>query len=111
MDIDVRPCVSVEEVRDALNVVSHYFGHENQLEDAERFAQWIEVERLHAARVGNLTVGGAGAFSFRLPAPGGSPVPAAGITVVGVLPTHRRRGILTAMMREQLRDCRDRGDV
>ena len=29
MDIEVRPCSSVEELRDALNAISHYFGHEN----------------------------------------------------------------------------------
>ena len=29
MDIEVRACSSVEELRDALNVISHYFGHEN----------------------------------------------------------------------------------
>jgi predicted acetyltransferase len=28
-----------------------------------------------------------------------------------VLPTHRRRGVLTSMMRAQLEDCRARGDV
>ena len=35
----------------------------------------------------------------------GATVPTAGVTVVGVLPTHRRRGILTAMMRRQLDDA------
>ena len=49
MDIDVRPCSSTEELRDALNAISHYFGHENQLEDAERFAKWIEVDQAHGA--------------------------------------------------------------
>ena len=111
MDIDVRQCSSVEELRDALNVISHYFGHENQIEDAERFAKWIEVERMHAAFEGDRIVGGAGAFSFELSVPGGSSVPAAGITAVGVLPTHRRRGVLTAMMQAQLDDCKARGDV
>jgi predicted acetyltransferase len=111
MDIEVRPCSSVEELRDALNVISHYFGHENQLEDAERFAKWIEVERMHAAFEGDRPVGGAGAFTYRMSVPGGALVPAAGITVVGVLPTHRRRGILTSLMREQLADCRARGDL
>ena len=33
------------------------------------------------------------------------------MTVVGVLPTHRRRGVLTAMMQAQLADARERGDV
>ena len=42
--------------------------------------------------------------------PGGGSVSAGGVTVVGVLPTHRRRGVLTAMMKAQLEDCRARGD-
>jgi predicted acetyltransferase len=111
MDIEIRACSSVEELRDALNAISHYFGHENQLEDAERFARWIEVKRMHAAFEGGRIVGGAGAFTYRMSVPGGAAIPTAGITVVGVLPTHRRRGVLTELMKEQLEDCRKRGDL
>ncbi len=110
MAIEVRPCSSVEELRNALNVISHYFGHENADEDAERFAQWIEVERMQAAWDGDRIVGGAGTFTYRMSVPGGS-IPAGGVTVVGVLPTHRRRGVLTAMMRAQLDDSRARGEL
>ena len=110
MSIEVRPTASVDELRDALNVISHYFGTENQPEDAERFAQWIELERMHAAWDGGSIVGGAGAFSYLMSVPGGD-VPAAGVTVVGVLPTHRRRGVLTEMMKAQLEDSRARGDL
>ena len=111
MDIEVRACASVEELRDALNAISHYFGQENQTEDAERFANWIEVERMHAAFDGDRVIGGAGAFTFHLSVPGGASIPTAGVTVVGVLPTHRRRGVLTSLMRAQLEDARDRGDL
>ncbi len=109
--VEVRPCASVEELRDALNAISHYFGHENDLEEAARFAQVLDLERMHVAVDGERIIGGAGAFSFRVSVPGGADVPAAGVTVVGVLPTHRRRGVLTAMMRAQLADCRARGDL
>jgi len=54
-------------------------------------------------------VGTTAAFSFRLTVPGGE-TPAAGVTMVGVLPSHRRRGILTALMRLQLDDVRARGE-
>src|SRR6476469_360360 len=106
MDIEIRPCSSTEDLRDALNAISHYFGSENTLEDAERFAKWIEVDRMHAAFDGDRLIGGAGAFSYRMSVPGGALIPAAGITVVGVLPTHRRRGVLRNLMQEQLADCR-----
>src|SRR3981189_332361 len=88
-----------------------YFGHENQLEDAERFANRIEIERVHAAFEGVRIIGGAGAFTYRMSVPGGAAIPTAGITVVGVLPTHRRRGVLRTLMKEQLEDCRKRGDL
>src|SRR3954470_12293153 len=111
MDIEVRPCATHEELRDALNAIGHYFGYANQLEDAERFAQWMEIERMHAAFDGDRAVGGAGAFGYRMSVPGGRSVPAAGTTVVAVLPTHRRRGVLRSLMRAQLDDARARGEV
>ncbi len=111
MTIDIRPCTSIEELRDGINAISHYFGSEETDEDAERFARWIDVERMHAAWDGDRIVGGAGAFDYEMSVPGGASIPAAGVTVVGVLPTHRRRGALAALMAAQLDDSRARGDV
>ena len=110
MSIEIRPCRSVEEVRDALNGIGHYFGHDNTLEDTERFTERFEIARMHAAFDGDRIVGGAGAFTYEMSVPGGA-IPTGGVTVVGVQPTHRRRGVLTALMREQLADCRARGEV
>lgn len=59
---------------------------------------------------GDQCVGTAGAYSFRLSVPGGALVPAAGVSVVSVATTHRRRGVLTAMMRRQLDDVREWGE-
>lgn len=59
---------------------------------------------------GDACVGSAGAFTFRLSVPGGATVPAAGVTAVGVSPTHRRRGVLTSLMRRQLDDIRAGGE-
>jgi predicted acetyltransferase len=110
MDIEVRPCASVDELRQLVDVIGHYFGSRTTEENAADFAQWIELGRVHGAWEGERIVGGAGAFAFRLSIPGGE-VPAGGVTVVGVLPSHRRRGILTALMRAQLDDSRARGDA
>jgi predicted acetyltransferase len=54
-------------------------------------------------------VGTAGTFSYDFTVPGGI-LPAAGVTIVGVHPTHRRRGILRRMMRLQLHAVHDRGE-
>ncbi|WP_033824051.1 GNAT family N-acetyltransferase [Kitasatospora sp. MBT63] len=70
-----------------------------------------EMDRsLLAVAADGRPVGTAGAYSFELTLPGEVLVPAAGVTAVGVLPTHRRQGVLTAMMRHQLTEVRDRGE-
>ncbi|WP_329117290.1 GNAT family N-acetyltransferase [Streptomyces sp. NBC_01465] len=67
-------------------------------------------ERFIGAWDGDECVGTAGAFDFRLSVPGGAFVPAAGVTMVSVAGTHRRRGVLTSMMRRQLDDVRAWGE-
>ncbi len=109
MAISARPCTSADELRAALGGIFHYFGDRPDDESLERFAQLLPAERMHAALDGEEIVGGAGAFPFELTVPGG-PLACAGVTVVGVLPTHRRRGALAAMMRAQLDDVHDRGE-
>ncbi|MFE2596646.1 GNAT family N-acetyltransferase [Streptomyces sp. NPDC059396] len=69
-----------------------------------------ECERSVGVWDGDECVGTAGAFSFRLAVPGGALVPAAGVTMVSVAATHRRRGVLTSMMRRQLDDVRTWGE-
>jgi predicted acetyltransferase len=106
---EVRPTANVEEFTDAVGAISHYFGSPRDLERAERFSRVLPLERMHAAVDDGRIVGGAGAFPFQLSVPG-AVVPCGGVTVVGVLPTHRRRRVLTEMMRTQLEDIRDRGE-
>jgi len=71
-------------------------------------ASSIEPERTIAAYDGEEIVGGASIYGRVMTIPGAA-TPVAGITLVAVLPTHRRRGILTAMMRKQLTDLHESG--
>lgn len=72
----------------------------------------FEMDRgLAAEDDGGAMIATAGAYTFELTLPGGALLPVAGITAVGVLPSHRRRGILTAMMRRQLDDVAARGEA
>ena len=51
-------------------------------------------------------------YELTLPAGADQPLPTItvpGVTAVGVQPTHRRRGLLTALMRHQIGDYRSRG--
>jgi predicted acetyltransferase len=110
MDVSIRPCASAEEVRQAISPIGHYFGRSAANEDQTKpFARVLPAERVYAAWEGGRAVGGLAAFPLQLTVPGGR-VPAAGITVAGVLPTHRRQGLLRAMMRALLDACRLQGE-
>ena len=110
--MEIRPCRTADELRDAVGAIVHYFGRDRPDEDwLGRWLEVFELERMHAAVDDDgRVVGGAGAFAFRMTVPGGAQLPTAGVTVVGVLPTHRRRGILRSMMRAQLDDVHARGE-
>jgi predicted acetyltransferase len=106
----VRPCGDAKEQREAMSAIWHYFGRAAPQDDQfDNLSRLMPAGRMFGAWDGARVVGGAGAFPLLLTVPGGR-IRAAGVTVVGVLPTHRRRGVLTAMMRAQLAACRAQGE-
>jgi predicted acetyltransferase len=88
-------------------VIAEAFLEAWRPEEVEVGRQVAEVDRTIAAFDGEQIAGTAGAYSFRMTVPGGA-VPSAGITYVSVLPSHRRRGILTGLMTRLLDDAADR---
>jgi predicted acetyltransferase len=106
---DVRPTADQDEYGRALDAIGQYFGAPATEERLKLFTRTLPHERMHAAFEDGQIVGGAGAFPFELSVPGGS-LPCAGVTAVGVHPTHRRRGVLRSMMDTQLRDVHERGE-
>jgi predicted acetyltransferase len=70
----------------------------------------FEFDRSLAAFDGPDIVGTAGAVTFRMTVPGGAAA-MGGVTAVSVLPSYRRRGILSSLMRRLLADVRDRGEA
>ena len=99
----------LDEFTRAIFAIGQYFGMVPTEERMQRFADLISFERTHAAWSDGAIVGGAAAFTFNLTVPGGD-LPTAGVSVVGVYPTHRRRGVLRALMRAQLDDAHERGE-
>lgn len=67
-----------------------------------------QPDRTLAAFDGDQIVGGTASETVELTVPGGAPVPAAKITLTGLLPGYRRRGLASAFMRRQLNDLRQR---
>ena len=106
---DVRPSADQDEYGRAIGAIGQYFNPPPSEEFLERLPRTMPHERMHAAFEDGQIVGGAGVYPFELSVPGGS-LPCAGVTAVGVHPTHRRRGVLRSMMDTQLRDVHERGE-
>ncbi|OLT29652.1 GNAT family N-acetyltransferase [Nocardiopsis sp. CNR-923] len=82
---------------------------EERLESVSPLIDAHGYDRILVATDADEVVGSVNAFPFEMTMPGG-PRPVAGVTGVGVWPTHRRKGVLSALMRRQLRDLRARGE-
>ena len=65
----------------------------------------FEQDRLRAAFEAGEMVGVAGSFTFTVKVPGAE-LPSSGLTIVGVLPNHRRKGILRKLMEAHVEDAR-----
>jgi predicted acetyltransferase len=104
LPIETARAEDYDEIGRFLGELFHH-SVEPEAHEAERAV--FEPERALVVRDGPQLVGSAAAYTRELGVPGGA-VPAAHVTLVGVAPTHRRRGLLTAMMHRQLRQIRDR---
>ncbi|MET7319354.1 GNAT family N-acetyltransferase [Streptomyces sp. NPDC005549] len=95
-------------------LIRAFSGVPEPAEELELYRELTQVDRSIGVwedeEEGGACVGTAGAFAFRMTVPGGALVPAAGVTMVSVAATHRRRGVLTSMMRRQLDDVRAWGE-
>ncbi len=109
MDIEIRT-ITADEFDPFSAVFEAAFSGDVRPDEIENERRVAEFDRCHVAIEGTEFVGAALAASFRMTVPGGKVVRAAGVTGVGVKPSHRRRGINTALMRRQLDDVRERGE-
>jgi predicted acetyltransferase len=100
--------VTQDELREFASSIWAAFHEDMSDADAGRWERVLEAERTLAIRDRGRIVAGAGVFSRRLAVPGGV-VPVASVTLVGVRPTHRRRGLMSALMRRQLHDIHEGG--
>ncbi|RSS79459.1 GNAT family N-acetyltransferase [Streptomyces sp. WAC06614] len=133
MSVEIRPLVP-EQAVEFLRIVPGYAGTpswepeppawHSGLGAAPRFdepassedlvkaaAGLCDLDRARAAFVDGRLVGTSQMLSLEVTVPGAGPVPMGGLTAVGVLPTHRRRGLLRAMMRALVDDCHERGEA
>lgn len=105
----LRP-IRDEEVSEFRRLLGISFGNDPKPEGDDRFRKLHGVERTVAAFDGETMVGTLGDFALRMTVPGGAQISTGGTTMVTVLPTHTRRGILRSMIRQHLDNAVDRGD-
>ncbi|HEX6756177.1 MAG TPA: GNAT family N-acetyltransferase [Mycobacteriales bacterium] len=106
-DVEIRP-IDGTELPAFFRTIVEAFGDDARDEDREREALLFEPERSLACFDGGEIVGTTAIYTRTMTMPGG-PRPFAGVTAVSVAPTHRRRGLLTDLMRRQLTDLHEDG--
>jgi len=110
MDLTVRPIEESEFETFRAKIVRGFGGDPHPKDDPVSFRKIIELERTVAAFDGDEIVGTCLAFTFDVTVPGGT-LPMGGTTIITVQPTHRRRGVLRAMMTAHLAEIRERGET
>ncbi len=108
MNLEYRSPTADEFVT-VLRAVTAAFGDEPKEDEIERQRRFMPLDRPLAAWDAGRPVGVTASYPFELTIPGGH-VSAAGVTWVGVLPSHRRQGVLRELMRRQLDDVHERGE-
>jgi predicted acetyltransferase len=100
---------SEDELRAAMGAAQVVFAEAPNDDEYARHARMLDLERFYVAYDDGVPVGTAADFEFRLTVPGGE-LATGGVTWVAVMPSHRRKGILTQLMRRELDDLHERGE-
>jgi predicted acetyltransferase len=109
MALELR-AVRDEEIAAFRDTLYNTFGFDGDVEPASPDMHRVLVEpgQTWAMFDGTTIVGTAATFNFEISVPGGASLPMAGLTMVTVRPSHRRRGILRQLMQRHLDDARER---
>jgi predicted acetyltransferase len=89
---------------------SAFFGTADPQATADFRRPQLDLNRTWAAYDGNRIIATLRSFPTELTVPGGVQLAADAVTSVATMPSHRRRGALTAMMTESLDAAAQRGD-
>lgn len=110
MTIDVRT-VREEEFDAWSDVVDMGFHAPKGRGDGPRRRKLSDIARCTGAFDGDKPVATFRSIEMQLTVPGGAFVPMTGVSAVTVLPTHRRRGVLSRMMTFEFEAARERGEA
>ncbi len=111
MALEVREITEVDDLRTAARTDLFSFG---RVFDEGFFEETLELRRTttsYLAEIDGSPAGSCLVHPFDITLPGGTSVGLSGIGDVGVLPSHRRRGVLSTMMDRMLADGAAAGHV
>lgn len=102
--------ITADESQAFLDAICVPFGTDPTPNGVNRLMNRFEIDRLRAAFDGDEIVATFGTLSLEMTVPGGS-LPVGGTTLVTVMPTHRRQGVLRTLMTQHLHELHERGEV
>jgi predicted acetyltransferase len=108
MSVEIRVCPP-ERFKELIKAAEVGFSEDMPDDMVARVEKVADKERWFAPFDGDRMVGTSGIFSVTMKVPGGE-LPTGGITFVTVMPSHRRRGLMSGMMRRMIDDCHERGE-
>ena len=108
MSFEIRTCPP-DRFAEMLKAAEVAFAEDISDDTIQRVQKVSQPERFVCAMDGGRFVATGGVFGIGLSVPGGE-LPAGGVSWITVMPSHRRRGILRAMMRLMIDDCRARNE-
>ncbi|MGI8774179.1 MAG: GNAT family N-acetyltransferase [Actinomycetota bacterium] len=109
MELTVRACANPEEAAAAIRACEVAFGWGVSEQDMAMWQTIFEHDRIFGVYSEDLLVGAGANYSFELTIPGGS-LPTAGVTLIGVKPSHRRKGALRKIIAALHADAEQRGE-
>lgn len=101
--------LSADDLDGVWEVLEHAFGGDNNPDNRPVEFALVDPKRFYGTYDGDGPVATGGSFDLTMTIPGGARQ-VAGVTWIGVNPTHRRRGLLTALKRRMLDDLHAAGE-
>jgi predicted acetyltransferase len=109
VEVELRAVAEPE--LDAFLLADAYgFGFRWSIDDDSAWPRH-ELDRTVAAHLDGEIVATGRNYTLELTMPGGAIVPAGGVTWISTRPTHRRRGLLTRVMRHLIEESQARGEL